>query len=70
MQILVYKTNISHNFDVEKIRPLLSRHNNIMAWNVDIEDIDKVLRIEAKTDIAIEIADLIKNAGYQCGELE
>lgn len=70
MQILVYKTNISHKIDVDRIKPLLTGHNNIMAWNVDIEDIDKVLRIEAKTDISVEVLDLINKAGYQCGELE
>ena len=70
MEILIFKTNINQKIDVDRIKPLLNQHNNIRSWNVDIEDVDKVLRVEAKADISADIENLIKKAGYQCGGLE
>ena len=70
MEVLVYKTNINHRTDIEKISPVLSQYNKVLAWNVDIDDIDKVLRIEAMTNISNEIQNIINQSGYTCQEME
>ena len=70
MDVLVFKTNIQHKNDVERIRPLFNNHNNILSWNVDIEDVDKVLRIESSSNISREVENIIRQAGYLCIELE
>ena len=70
MEVLVYKTNINHTQDVEQVRPYLSEHTDILKWHVDIEDEDRVLRVEALSDISGKIEHLVRNAGYTCDELE
>ena len=45
-EVLVFKTNILTDEDVEKIRWVLTSESNITRWNIDRDDIDKVLRIE------------------------
>lgn len=70
MEVLVYKTNIHHPYDVELIRPYLTDQAGILKWTVDIEDEDRVLRIEAMTDISGKVEHLVREAGYWCCELE
>ncbi|CAN5316023.1 hypothetical protein BH10BAC4_BH10BAC4_18610 [soil metagenome] len=67
--ILVFKTNILTHGDVEKIAPILSDQFRILKWTVDLNDIDKVLRIESQLLGPREIIEMILQAGYQCEEL-
>lgn len=69
MEVLVFKTNISYDDDLELISPLLNEHPMVLQWNVDREDIDKVLRIEAKEICPDEMINVINKAGYFCEEL-
>jgi hypothetical protein len=48
---------------------LLDGRDSISRWNIDLEDIDKVLRIESNDIELTEIVQLIHNAGFQCEEL-
>ena len=44
--------------------------NSVVDWNVDLQDIDKVLRIEAKETIKeSEIINLIRTQGFYCETL-
>lgn len=70
MEVLVYKTNINHKRDVEQVKPYFTDQSDILKWNVDIEDEDRVLRVEAQSDISSKIEHLVRNAGYLCWELE
>ncbi len=67
--ILVFKTNISRKNDLEKVADRFYEDHRIKQWNVDREDIDKVLRIEARHLPAIEVIQLVNEAGYSCEEL-
>ncbi len=69
MNIFVYKTDIDSDYDLEAIDDLLSVHGTILRWNVDREDIDKVLRIESTADNAIQLQQTLVKAGYFCEEL-
>lgn len=70
MGVLVYKTNINHVQDVDRIKPYFDDQAGILRWNVDIEDSDKVLRIEAESDISATVVTLVQEAGFRCAELE
>jgi len=70
MEVLVYKTNIHQRVDVDKVGNILNKHSEILKWNVDIEDEDCVLRVEAHLLIGSKIVELVKDAGYHCDELE
>jgi short-subunit dehydrogenase len=67
--ILIFKTNIRYKKDLHKVAPLLKAEQKIRCWNVDLGDIDKVLRIEAEELTTGQVTELIQQAGYQCEEL-
>lgn len=69
MEILVFKTNIQFREDIQKVGNILMKEQGILAWNVDTDDCDKVLRIEATADITKKVAFLVTNAGFHCCEL-
>ena len=67
--IFVFKTNVSNSFAVEKLKPLLDKHFPNSNWNFDLEDCDKILRIESQTEIAEITIRLLKIYGHFCEEL-
>jgi len=67
--IFVYKTNIFRQKDVESISSIMNSDPRVNRWNVDREDIDNVLRIEADPACAAEIRTRLSAAGYWCEEL-
>ena len=77
--ILVFKTNIKTAADREAVKALLDGHACIRKWNVDLHDVDCVLRIvlrQAQDDrpaapsLTIpETIALITRHGYECSEL-
>ena len=69
MNVFVYKTDISTDYDLEVLEGLLDNHGSVLRWNVDREDIDKVLRIESTADNSDELIRPIIEAGYFCEEL-
>ena len=68
--ILVFKTNLTNENDVKEVTSLLNSADGILKWNVDLSDIDNVLRIEAFELEALMIIQLLAAAGYSCEELQ
>ena len=52
MPLLILKTDLDSIQGVDKVRPILNLHPEIIDWNVDTEDIDNVLRIVANKPIS------------------
>lgn len=69
MQVLVFKTNIKYKKQVNAIHPHITAHPGIIKWNVDLQDCDKVLRVETIEGNPETIETLVRNAGYDCAEL-
>ena len=67
--VMVFKTNIIYKKDIKKLSPVLSANPQIIKWNVDSEDVDKVLRIVPEKISAEEIIRLVEEQGYNCEEL-
>ncbi len=67
--VLVFKTNINRKKDVRTVTPLLNACSGITRWNVDLSDIDNVLRIEATHSDCGAVIELVNRAGYACEEL-
>jgi len=68
-EVLVFKTNILSDEDVEKIRHVLASESNIARWNIDRDDIDRVLRIECDHLQPDAVIKVLRNAGFECEEL-
>lgn len=67
--VLVFKTNINNPRQVRSIASTLDSCPDILKWNVDLADIDKVLRVEATHAQCGPVIELVTRAGYACEEL-
>jgi hypothetical protein len=68
-EILIFKTNIHTENDVGKIAHFLNSDLHVKKWNVDRDDVDRVLRIECDDHNPDYIIHVITNAGFRCEEL-
>ena len=69
MHILIFKTNIETEDAYKEVASLLNTKQSVIDWNIDKEDIDKVLRIESELNNTEEIITSINKAGFICEEL-
>lgn len=70
MEILVFKTNVTSKKKVSRIAPLLTSFPTIQQWNFDLDDCDKVLRIEATELHPRSVESLLHTAGFNCIEMD
>jgi hypothetical protein len=68
-EVLIFKTNIHSENDIGKVARLLNADLHVKKWNVDRDDIDRVLRIECDHHNPEYIIHLIAEAGFLCEEL-
>lgn len=68
--IYVFKTNIKTKSQVKKLKPHIDKILPRGEWNFDLEDCDKILRIDCKENIVLNIIDLLKAHKFDCEELE
>jgi ribosome maturation factor RimP len=67
--ILLFKTNINSSNDKDILGVLFGNNNDIICWNIDLEDCDRVLRIVSETLSHAQIIKIINKHGYECCEL-
>jgi len=70
MEILVFKTNVTSKKKVSMVAPLLAAYPKIQQWNFDLQDRDKVLRIECNGLNPGSVELLLLAAGFKCRELD
>ncbi len=68
--ILVFKTSVKTDEDITKLKPKLDGLSNIITWNFDLEDCDNILRIDTSEISPKDIINLLKEANFECQELE
>jgi len=69
MDIYVFKTDVEDRKHVRKLFRIFKTLQGILKWNVDLEDTDKVLRVEAVAIAPHTIEQAMHGAGYYCREL-
>lgn len=67
--IVIFKTSVAERSDVEHLKPFFDQQLKNVLWNFDLEDCDKILRIESQTDIKETTIKLLRDKGYDCEEL-
>ncbi|MBS1615611.1 MAG: hypothetical protein JST06_05775 [Bacteroidetes bacterium] len=68
-RVLVFKTSVASLADLLKLQPLLDTVlEGSGCWNFDLDDCDRVLRVEGDTQPRAVIQTLA-SAGFQCEEL-
>lgn len=70
MVLYILKTNINTRKRVNSLSRVFGNDSNILDWNVDLEDVDKVLRIEALSHLKEnEIINKVRAHGFYCEAL-
>lgn len=68
--VLIFRTSVAAEKDIERIGVLFAQHSCIRKWNVDFEDWEKVLRIESQGITATGIIELLRTLNIIASELE
>ncbi|MCM5663456.1 hypothetical protein [Galbibacter mesophilus] len=68
--IYVFKTSVKRKIEIKNLSPAL---NNLLkpnnAWNFDLEDRDKILRVEMEEKKKASIENLLHSYGFVCEEM-
>lgn len=70
MEILIFKTDIANRWHLHTAQKIFNGLQGILKWNVDVEDIDHVLRVEANDIAPTHIEQVFAQAGYYCEEMK
>jgi hypothetical protein len=68
--IFVFKTSVKTKMQAKKLKPHINKILPNAKWNFDLEDCDKILRIDCQENIVLKIIDLLHSHNYSCEELE
>ncbi|MFA9190180.1 hypothetical protein AAGV28_02250 [Flavobacterium sp. FZUC8N2.13] len=67
--LFIFGTNLQTEKDKQVISKVLNVNHEIEQWNIDLEDVDSILRIESKTLTAELIIKIITEQDFKCTEL-
>lgn len=68
--VFVYKTSVRGEEEVNRLRPALNRlMPGSGEWNFDLEDCDRILRVETSCLNEKAIRKLLLSYGFDCEEL-
>lgn len=68
--IFVFKTSVKTKMQIKKLKPHLDKILPNAKWNFDLEDCDKILRIDSEENRVLKIIDLLNMHQFYCEELE
>lgn len=67
--ILVFKTSVKSQSQIKKLKPHIDKILPTEKWNFDLEDCDKILRVDCEENIVLTVIDLLNIHCYSCEEL-
>ena len=67
--LFIFGTNLQTEKDKQVISKVLNSNHEIARWNIDLEDIDSVLRIESQSLTPEQIIKIITEQDFKCSEL-
>jgi hypothetical protein len=70
MDILIFKTNLNSQHKLQDVHLLIHTLPGVHRWNVDMQDVDNVLRIESSALSPRVVESRLRGAGYYCEEME
>jgi len=65
METLKFKTNIKCNGCLSKVTPFFNEEKNILKWEVDILNPDKILTVDSENLEEKQIISVVENAGFK-----
>ena len=70
MNTLIFKTNIESKEDFDKIKNALSNKKQFAECTIDLDDVDKVLRILSDKLTVPDVEEEVVEMGFYCKEIE
>lgn len=67
--IYVFKTSVKTKKDIKELASKLEHFIPNSRWNFDLEDCDKILRIDSQFEVRETTTKLLQDNGYKCEEL-
>lgn len=68
--IYVFKTSVKTKSQVKILRPHIEKLIPNEKWNFDLQDCDRILRIDSKENIVLKITGLLHSQQFHCEKLE
>jgi hypothetical protein len=68
--IFVFKTSVKTKMQAKKLKPHIDEILPKAKWNFDLEDCDKMLRIDSEENIVLKIIGLLNIHEFNCEELD
>lgn len=68
--IYVFKTSVRTKSQVKQLKPHINSILRSRRWNFDLEDCDKVLRVDGEQGIVPRVIRLLNSHSFECEELE
>lgn len=68
--IEVYRTNVEKDFQANIIVAFLNQQFPGCRINFDLDDCDRILRVEGGQFCPLRVADLMRDRGFACMALE
>lgn len=68
--VLVFKTTVNSQQKIKSLTPYLNQILNDAIWNFDLEDCDRIFRLESNENVSKLIINFFEEKGFDCVELE
>ena len=68
--ILVFKTTVDTAVKAAKLKPHLDEMLPHAKWNFDLNDCDRVLRIDGPEQVSSKVIEILRQQGFDCSELD
>ncbi|HXS54876.1 MAG TPA: hypothetical protein VN726_02060 [Hanamia sp.] len=68
--IYVFKTSVKTKKEVKKLKPHLHKIIPNEKWNFDLQDCDRILRIDSDENIILEVTNVLNIHQFYCEELQ
>jgi len=68
--IYVFKTTVKNKTQIKRLKSELDSILLNAKWNFDLEDCDKILRIDSTENCCQRVIALLHSFNFQCVELE
>ena len=67
--VYVFKTSVKTKKEVSHLTPGLNAFLKKSQWNFDLDDCDKILRIDSPTEIVEAVIKFLRAKDFECNEL-
>lgn len=68
--VSVFKTNVEGEQEANQLLGILKKQDRIARVNFDLQDCDRILRVESKADITSKVIEVVSQGGFTCEVLD